>query len=458
MTTAARHVAVIDIGKTNAKVALVDLEHRVETAMRRTPNTVIRDGPYPHFDTDGLWEFILASLGELNRERRIDAVVVTTHGATAALIDADGKLALPILDYEHDGPDALAADYEAMRPTFAETGTPRLPIGLNLGAQLFWLTRTFPDAFARAAAILMYPQYWAFRLTGVRANEATSLGCHTDLWDVRRGDFSALVDRMGSRRLMAPVRRAGERLGPVLPEIAAASGLAADTPVLCGIHDSNASLLPHLLHRPQPFSVVSTGTWVISMAIGGSAIELDPGRDTLVNVNALGALVPSARFMGGREFTTLVGEAPVQPTQTELEEVLRTPILLKPSVQQGSGPFPERKAEWYGGEPTGGTRYIGASFYLAMMTATCLDLIGADGPTIVEGPFGSNAQFCGMLAAATGRPVTAAAGSATGTSIGAALLAAEGPPQSKTAADAPAIVSPGPEWDNYAARWRAAVG
>ena len=47
---AVRHVAVIDIGKTNAKVALVDLETQTEIALRRTPNTVLRDGPYPHYD------------------------------------------------------------------------------------------------------------------------------------------------------------------------------------------------------------------------------------------------------------------------------------------------------------------------------------------------------------------------------------------------------------------------
>ena len=61
----------------------------------------------------------------------------------------DGDLALPVLDYEHDGPEQLAADYDAARPPFAETGTPRLPIGLNLGAQLFWQARAFPEAFAR---------------------------------------------------------------------------------------------------------------------------------------------------------------------------------------------------------------------------------------------------------------------------------------------------------------------
>ena len=67
---AVRHVAVIDIGKTNAKVALVDLERRAEIDVRRTPNAVSRDGPYPHFDIERLWSFILDSLGALNREQR----------------------------------------------------------------------------------------------------------------------------------------------------------------------------------------------------------------------------------------------------------------------------------------------------------------------------------------------------------------------------------------------------
>jgi sugar (pentulose or hexulose) kinase len=452
-----RRVAVIDIGKTNAKVAAVDLERRAETGVRRMPNAVVRADPYPHFDTERLWAFILEGLGALNREEPIEAISVTTHGATAALVDADGALAMPVLDYEHDGPDSLAADYGAIRPPFADTGTPRLPVGLNLGAQLFWQARRFPDAFARTATILTYPQYWAFRLTGVRAAEATSLGCHTDLWDARRGDFSALVDHMGWRRLMPPLRRAGDRLGPILPQLAAATGLSPGTPVFCGIHDSNASLLPHLLGRPQPFSVVSTGTWVVSMSIGGSTVDLDPARDTLVNVNALGQPVPSARFMGGREFETLVGGKVPAPAESEVAAVLDGPILLMPSVQQGCGPFPSRKAAWIGGEPQGAERVAAASFYLAMMTATCLELIGAQGPIVVEGPFAANAPFTGMLAAATGRAVIAAGTSATGTSIGAALLAGEGGPAAASDTDGPAVASPGPAWAAYAERWRKAV-
>lgn len=91
---------------------------------------------------------------------------------------------------------------------------------------------------------------------------------------------------------MAPVRPAGERLGTITAAVAEATGLDPVTPVFCGIHDSNASLVPHLTTRTAPFAVVSTGTWVISMAIGGTRTTLDPARDTLVNVSAFGNPCP----------------------------------------------------------------------------------------------------------------------------------------------------------------------
>ncbi|RWX57954.1 carbohydrate kinase, partial [Mesorhizobium sp. M4B.F.Ca.ET.089.01.1.1] len=131
----------------------------------------LTDGPYPQHDIECLWTFILDSLAELHREQRIDAISITTHGATAVLVDAGGGLALPVLDYEFSGPDEFAEDYDLIRPPFVETGTPRLPAGLNIGAQLFWQQRRFPAEFAKAAAIVMYPQYWALRLTGVAVNE-----------------------------------------------------------------------------------------------------------------------------------------------------------------------------------------------------------------------------------------------------------------------------------------------
>jgi sugar (pentulose or hexulose) kinase len=191
----------------------------------------------------------------------------------------------------------------ALRPPFAETGSPRLPLGLNVGAQLHWLLATLPGLSDRMAQVVTYTQFWAGRLSGVWRCEATSLGAHTDLWAPWAGGFSALPARLGLADRLAPPAHPGDVLGPVLPAVARATGLRSGTPVHCGIHDSNAALLPHLVSRAAPFAVVSTGTWVICMAVGGRPLPLDPARDTLANVDAFGRPTPSARFMGGRDPT-----------------------------------------------------------------------------------------------------------------------------------------------------------
>ena len=452
------HVAVIDIGKTNAKLALVDGRDLSELAVLSQPNRVLDGPPYPHFDVDAIWAFLLDGLAAFQAAHGITAISVTTHGAAGALLAANGALAAPILDYEHSGPDEVAGAYDALRPEFAATGSPRLPMGLNLGAQIHWQLSQDPTLLDRVAAIVTYPQYWGHRLTGALACDVSSLGCHTDLWDPYKGQPSSLVADLGIAGKLAPARRSGEVLGPVLAEVGARTGLSADTQVLCGIHDSNASLLPHVLTREPPYSVVSTGTWVIAMTMGGADVTLDPARDTLINVNALGAPVPSARFMGGREYDLALGGNAAPCDDATLVQVAATGPLLMPALVSDSGPFQGRAGHWIGAEPAQGSapRTAAVGFYLAMMTAECLSLTGHRGSIIVEGPFGANEGFCRMLSAATGAAVVVG-GAATGTSQGAAMLWSGANRLTASEAVDRTVEETGGSFLAYAARWRAAV-
>ena len=117
MTTS--RVAVIDIGKTNAKLALVNLADLTEIAVLTRPNRSLPGPPWPHFDVDGLWKFVISGLRDLHSEYGIETISVTTHGACVVLIDAVGGLAAPILDYEHTGPDEVSDAYDVIRPPFS---------------------------------------------------------------------------------------------------------------------------------------------------------------------------------------------------------------------------------------------------------------------------------------------------------------------------------------------------
>lgn len=454
--TKPRFIVVIDIGKTNVKLVLVDLETLTELRVETRPNAVLTSPPYPHFDTEATWVFILEKLQEFRQTTSVDGITVTTHGASAALISKDGSLAAPILDYEHDGPDALADEYDKLRPPFAQTGSPRLGGGLNVGAQLHWQFARDPDLLAQTAAIVTYPQYWGYRLTGALACDVSSLGSHTDLWEPEAARLSSLVTMLGIADKIAPAQKSNAVLGTILPEIATQTGLKPSTPVLCGIHDSNASLYPYILTQPAPFSVVSTGTWVIAMAIGGAKVELDPTRDLLLNVNALGQAVPSARFMGGREFEIIRDGYGSTYTSADISKILADDTMLLPAIVPDTGPFQGMQARWVNTEPAlgSGERIAALSFYLALMTATCLKLIGSQGPIIVEGPFAQNQAFLQMLNAATHQPVTRSTAK-TGTGIGAALLFAK-----QTSLPDPVKVGPSKtnsEMQLYADIWRNAV-
>ncbi len=417
--------AVIDIGKSNVRVCAVDADGRRLESLA-TANRVVAGPPYPHFDADGLFEWILASLREVGKQYQVRAIVPVAHGACAALIDEVG-LVLPILDYEFGGVSEIDREYDAAARDFARTASPRLPAGLNLGRQLYWLARRHADEFARAT-IVPYPQYWAWRLTGVGSWEVTSLGCHTDLWEARANRFSRFATAMSWDAKFGRRSDAWTPLGHPTGEVAAAAGLSKSCEVLVGIHDSNASYFAYRAAREDRFSVVASGTWVVAMSRGGSLDLLREERDTLANVDAFGAPVATARFMGGREYEAIAGAEGMRarPGTGDLERVIRSSVLALPAFADQGGPFRSVRGSLVGPPPADAiSRAALASLYCALMTDLCLEFIDARGDIIIDGPLARNAAFTAALAALRSGQRVLSCADDTGTLRGAAMLAAK---------------------------------
>jgi sugar (pentulose or hexulose) kinase len=416
-------VAVFDVGKTNLKLVVFDPAGKA-VADRSHPNAPLApdaDCPYLRLDTECAWRFLLSALKEVGPRHSIEAISITTHGASGVIV-TDAGVALPPMDYEFDGFAAVDKEYDAARPPFEECFSPLSARGLNLGRQVFYLERNFPEEFARARAFLAYPQYWSWRLSGVMATEVTSLGAHTDLWRPKEGRLSSLVARQRWARLFPPIRRAWETLGTLREDIAAETGLRPDTRVVCGAHDSNASLLPYLATRSDPFTVVSTGTWVIIMAVGGKAPILEKA-DMLANVDVLARPVPTSRMMGGREFAALAGETRGEAHEADVAAIVASGTMAIPAFTDQGGPFAGRKGRIEGEPPaTPAARVALATLYSALMAAHMLKLLEAPGDIIVEGGFNRSPAYAGVLAALMpDRNVLIAP--ASGAAEGAALLA-----------------------------------
>lgn len=408
-----RLTLVLDVGKTNAKLSLWNAEGGC-LARKARANAPSPAGPWPTLDLAGLEAFVAEGVREMAGLGSIGTLVPVTHGA-AAVILADGAAYRPPMDYEVSIPAEVSAEYERQRDPFAATGSPSLPEGLNLGRQLHFL-ETVEGPLPRGARIVLWPQYWAWRFSGVLASEVTSLGCHSDLWRPLERRPSDLAERRGWAARLPPVRAASDVLGPVTAEWVAA-GLPPDCQVLCGLHDSNAALLAARGHgeiAQNDTTILSTGTWFVAMRSmggeGGTLPELDSGRDCLLNVDVRGRPAPSARFMGGRESERIAGLDSFHITENYDPEaivalvpgLMASGAMVLPGFAPGFGPFPQAEGTFRNPPETLDEKRAVLGLYLALMADVCLDLIGTQDRILVEGRFAEAEVFVRALAALRG--------------------------------------------------------
>jgi L-fuculokinase len=445
-------IAVIDVGKTNARVAFIEPHTGAEVWRAQRVNQIVSTPLVRELDIREIERWLIQTLQRAPDKQRVTAIVPIAHGAAAVLVDHQGAVVFAP-DYEDSRFEHVNERYDAARDRFEQTFSPNLPLGLNLARQLYYLEEQHPEAFARVAHIFPYPQYWAWRLSGVMASEVTSLGCHSDLWFPRENTFSTLARERGWAERFAPVRFAGDVLGSLTREMAQRTGLSPECRIICGIHDSNASFLQHAIARPrgEQFAVVSSGTWTIVMASGADPARLRANRDMLGSANAFGAPVPTARFMGGREYESIAASK-AAPDARALHAVLQRQAMAVPAFAS-SGPFAGHAGRLVDAENLDDReRAALATLYETLMIDVLLQSLGAQGDTIVDGPLAGNPLFAGLLAAL--RPASRILVTRAGTSSGraACYLAGMQLPATEVSTASEPLRAPGLE--AYRAAWR----
>jgi sugar (pentulose or hexulose) kinase len=412
---------VIDVGKSNAKLLLLDDRGAVIESHSRANASVTSPLGYPALDVHGLQAWMQATLRASAHAQRCGHAIASTHGAAFVALGDEG-LAWEPLDYEFEAVALTGAADTAFRAAsydFRQTLSPDLPAGLNAARQLHWMQNTQPDAWRRTRTLLPYPQYWAWLLSGVACSEVSSLGCHTHLWSPVAQGFSSLALSKGWAALFAPLRCAWEVLGTLGAERGAAWGLPAKCLVHVGVHDSNACLARYFDGEsladqiPEALTIVSSGTWTVLMAPGASADALVAERDMLGNVDVTGRMTPTARFMGGREFAAIANGADPQSASVEtLRQLVASNTFAVPSFAHQGGPFADRVGFLKrGSQPLDGEdctrlseseRATLAATYCAQVTAWLVHYLWAGSAAtrskvIVEGPLAHNPLYMQVL-------------------------------------------------------------
>lgn len=255
-------IAIFDIGKTNKKFFLLDETYTIVLERSVTfEETKDEDGD-PCDDINLLSQWAVETFTDVLQIKKFDikAVNFSAYGASFVYIDEEGKVITPLYNYLKKYPDPLKDDlynkYGGAIKISCETASPVLG-SLNSGMQLYRMMKEKPALYQQMKYALHLPQYISYLITHRACSDITSIGSHTQLWDYRQKTYHRWVTGEGIDRKLAPIVPANKTIDFIFndKELKAGSGL----------HDSSAALIPYLAVFTEPFILLSTGTWCISL-------------------------------------------------------------------------------------------------------------------------------------------------------------------------------------------------
>ncbi len=261
-----KYYLAIDIGASSGRHILAHLENgkMITEEIYRFENLPVEkigyDGkPHLFWEEERLFSEILAGLKKARELGKIPySVGVDTWAVDYALLDEKDEVLGGVYCYRDSRTEESISAVHKKIPyetLFAKTGITFA--SFNTVYQLLDDIKT--GRMDRAKSFLMLPDYFHFRLTGVKKQEYTNatttgmLNALTHTWD------GAILDELGYKRaLFLPPSQPGEEVGEFTAEIAAIVGYKAKV-VLPATHDTASAVLAAPLSGRSPY--ISSGTW-----------------------------------------------------------------------------------------------------------------------------------------------------------------------------------------------------
>jgi xylulokinase len=443
VSTEATIVVTLDIGGSAAKASGYDAARQVSlgtTAVRYPAAPAGQDAGM--FDPDGWWQAAVAALRGLREligqpAGRYLGVTVSAIRIPFVLLDATGAAVMPgLLNRDRRAAPHVRELTSAVGAAelYRTTGHwPAPEFGLP---KLLWVRDCYPDAWRATRTVLQLHDWFVYRLCGVLASELSSAAMSQLL------DFSACTwasDVLAALDipdfLLPDLRQAGTLAGPMLADVAEATGFARGTPVHVGGGDTHMSAVSadpatqRLTSRGRTGPVIVAGTTAPVMLLEASTrlqhetsslFPLLLSRHVVAGVTALEA---NAGPTG--EIADQLAALPEKPG--ELGPALAARGLRLADIGQGDevvvlagNPFFSPEGWARVPPPTViGLRnqhdatdlmqacLRGISYAMRSVLHCVTERSGAGGgPLIVTGGMSRNADWCQLLADVVGQPVT----------------------------------------------------
>ncbi|RXK49914.1 FGGY-family carbohydrate kinase [Aquirufa rosea] len=341
-------IAIFDIGKTNKKLFLWNKSYQIVWEKSQNFSEIPDEDGFMGEDLAAVQSWVLSSFDELRRDKRFEILALnfSGYGASVVFVDEQGKPVLPLYNYLKPFPTDLASQfyqkYGGESEVARATASPILG-SLNSGMMAYWMAKAPKNQEKGIRWILHWPNYLSSIFTHQFYTELTSVGCHTHLWDFDHQRYHDWVSQEGLMEFLPATVKANQTF-------TIAQG---DLPVGVGLHDSSSALIPYLMQFKEPFLLLSTGTWCISMhpfnAQPLTPVELK--NDVLSFLQFNGKPVKAARLFAGNEHEIQLKRLQAHfgvdkkahinvPYASQLNEKLTYQIQHRmPSIQEASAVF-----------------------------------------------------------------------------------------------------------------------
>jgi sugar (pentulose or hexulose) kinase len=293
-------IAIFDIGKTNKKFFLLDEEYTIVFERNvQIQETSDEDGD-PCENVNLLSKWIIETFTEILQIEKFDvsAINFSAYGASLVYINDNGQVLTPLYNYLKNYPEKiknkLYVKYGSGEKISCETASPILG-SLNSGMQLYRIMQEKPELYQQIKYALHLPQYISYLITQIPCSDITSIGSHTQLWDYQKNNYHQWVTAEGIDKKLAPILPSDKTIEFVFAE----KKLKAGT----GLHDSSAALIPYLAVFKEPFILISTGTWCISLNPfnNNSLTNEELQKDCLCYMEYKGNSIKASRLFAGNE-------------------------------------------------------------------------------------------------------------------------------------------------------------
>ncbi len=291
-------ILIFDVGKTNKKILLFDEQYRLVHEESKQFAEINDEDGFPCEDVQALTQWVKESFLLLIKDEQynIKAINFSGYGASFVYLDEQLHVIAPLYNnlnpYPADLQKKFYDNYGGEADFARQTASPVLG-NLNSGMQLYRLKYEQPDVFAKIKYALHLPQYLSFILSSAVYSDITSIGCHTNLWNFEENKYHRWVR--------------DEKIENKLPPLFSCEGIAGyadrDIPVGTGLHDSSAALIPYFSAFHEPFVLLSTGTWCISLNPFNHKplTEYELNHDCLCYLSYRGNPVKASRLFAGYE-------------------------------------------------------------------------------------------------------------------------------------------------------------